>query len=219
MSRSQVCGSDVRRQISCTPCGFWVRRTELVPYAPCMTPESGERSKHYPAIEKKHGQSVQHWLDLLAASGEEKYEQQMALLQDEHGFSRAHANAVVMTHRGSSTTRRFENPESYFKTIDPIASKTARDVFAVMQNHAKDLDLVMAWNQPMLKLDKDYVFGLSVAKNHITMGPIGDGVMAEFSDRLVDYKCGKKTFIVPFDWAIDTQLLCDLVDYRLAELK
>jgi len=70
----------------------------------------------------------------------------------------------------------------------------------------------------MLKAEGGYVFGLSIGKNHITMGPIGDDVMNQFADRLTAYKCGKKTFNVPFDWKIDKQLLCDLVDYRLSEL-
>jgi hypothetical protein len=35
------------------------------------------------------------------------YDEQMALLQGDHGFSRAHANAVVMYTRGSTTSRRF----------------------------------------------------------------------------------------------------------------
>ena len=34
-----------------------------------------------------------------------------------------------------------------------------------------DLDLVIAWNQPMLKQGKDYVFGLSASKAHLLIAP------------------------------------------------
>jgi len=197
------------------------RRTisELGIYLSGMASGSGDRSKFFPLIEKKYGQPVQCWFDLLAGSGEEKYDQQMALLQEGHGFSRAHANALVMTHRGSTTTRRFDDVNAYFAAIDPVAAKTARAVFSVMQKHSKDLVLVVAWNQPMLKAKHGYVFGLSVGKNHITMGPVGNDIIATFSDRLSSYRCGKKTFNVAFDWKIDRKLLCDLVDYRLLELE
>ena len=187
-------------------------------YDCAMSSTSGERSKQFPAIEKKYGQPVQYWLDLLSESGEEKYEPQMALLQEGHGFSRAHANTVVMTHRGSTTTRRFSDADAYFNAVDPVGAKTARSIFQVMQKHAKGLELVTAWNQPMLKSGDSYVFGLNVGKNHITMGPIGTNVIAEFADQLSSYKCGKKTFNVPLDWKVDKTLLCELVDYRLAEI-
>lgn len=182
-----------------------------------MSSSSGERSKHFPAIEKKHGQPVRYWLDLLAENGESKYEAQMALLQEGHGFSRAHANAVVMTHRGSSTTRRYQDADAYFDACDPVGAATAREIFTTIQKRVKGLELVTAWNQPMLKAPEGYVFGLSIQTKHITIGPWGTDVMGAFVDRLVGYKCGKKTFNVPFDWEIDRGLLVDLVRYRMAE--
>lgn len=179
---------------------------------------TGDRSAQFPAIEKKHGQPVQHWLDLLTEHGETKYEQQMALLQEGHGFSRAHANAVVMTHRGSSTTRKYATADDYFAAVDPVGAKTARASFSAIHKGVKGLELVTAWNQPMLKHGDSYVFGLNVQRNHITMGPLGTDVIAVFADRLADYKCGKKTFNVPLDWEVDGKLLVDMVEYRIDEL-
>lgn len=159
-----------------------------------------------------------HWFDLLAASGATKYDEQMALLQEGHGFSRAHANAVVMTHRGSTTTRRFATPEDWFAAVDPVGAATARASFAAIGRSVKGLELVTAWNQPMLKRGTDYVFGLSVQTKHITMGPMGAGVIAAFAEQLADYTCGKKTFNVPLDWKVDGPLLVSMVRFRLAEL-
>lgn len=187
-------------------------------YALPMPSSSGDRSKQFPAIEKKHGVPVQHWFDLLAEHGDAKYDEQMALLQEGHGFSRAHANAIVMTHRGSSTTRRFETPDDYFAGVDPVGARTARAIFTAIQKGVKGLELVTAWNQPMLRAEGGYVFGLNVGKNHITMGPWGDDVIAQFADELAGYKCGKKTFTVPLDWTVDAELVVDMATYRMAEL-
>lgn len=183
-----------------------------------MASTSGDRSQQFPAIERKYGRPVQDWFDLLAASDATKYDEQMALLQEGHGFSRAHANAVVMTHRGSSTTRRFATPDEYFAAVDPVGATTARAAFAAIRKGVKGLELVTAWNQPMLKRGDAYVFGLNVQTKHITMGPMGADVIGQFADRLADYRCGKKTFNVPLDWPVDGPLLVAMVKYRLAEL-
>ena len=183
-----------------------------------MASASGDRSALFPAIERRYGQPVQYWLDLLASSDATKYDEQMALLQEGHGFGRSHANAVVMTHRGSTTTRRYATAEDYFDACDPVGAATARAAFAAIRKGVKGLELVTAWNQPMLRCEAGYVFGLNIGKNHITMGPIGTDVIANFADRLVGYKCGKKTFNVPLDWEVDAKLLVDMAAYRMAEL-
>lgn len=183
-----------------------------------MTP-TGDRSQHFPAIEAKHDQPVQYWFDLLAASDVGKYEEQMALLQEGHGFSRTHANAIVMTHRGSTTTRKYATAEDYFAAFDGVGATTARAIFAAIQKQVKGLELVTAWNQPMLKAEGGYVFGLNIGKNHITLGPLGVDVIEVFAERLVNVKRGKKTFTVPLDWKVDAGLLVDMANYRMVEFR
>ena len=46
---------------------------------------------------------------------DEKYPAQIAFLRENHGFSQAHANALVMYSRGSLTTRKFETPTQFYK--------------------------------------------------------------------------------------------------------
>ena len=56
-----------------------------------------------------------------------------------------------------------------------------------------------------------YVFGVSVAKQHLTLAPMGDGVLDAFRPRLTGYEVNKKTLRVPSDWSVDGALLCDMV--------
>lgn len=179
----------------------------------------GDRSQHFPAIERKYGQPMSHWFDLLRESAATKYEDQMAILREGHGFSQAHANAVVMTHRGSSTTRRFATPEAWLKTLDATKQRTARSIFEAIRTKYPDLEFVIAWNQPMLRRGKDYVFGLSASTNHFTLNPMGGDTLDALRADLAGYKVNKKTFIVPADWAVDARLLTKLVATRLAELE
>lgn len=110
-----------------------------------------------------------------------------------------------------------ESVDDYLDRFPPEAAGTARAILTLIRDSIPGLDLVIAWNVPMLKAGSGYVLGLSIARRHITIGPWGDDVIGRFADRLEPYAHGTKSFNVPFDWPIDTTLLLDLVGYRLAE--
>jgi uncharacterized protein YdhG (YjbR/CyaY superfamily) len=74
-----------------------------------------------------------------------------------------------------------------------------------------ELEQVIAWNQPMVKLGKEYIFGLSVAKNHVLIAPFNPVVLEEFIPLLRGLNLNKKTIQVPLDWDVDEQLLVDMV--------
>jgi hypothetical protein len=59
-------------------------------------PADGDRTRYWPAIEARYGRPVSDWLTLIAERADQRYPDQVAFLREEHGFSQAHANAVVM---------------------------------------------------------------------------------------------------------------------------
>lgn len=181
-----------------------------------MTKE-GDRSQHFPAIEKKHGKPMSHWFGQLAKLGDAKYVDQLELLQQQ-GFSRAHANAVVMHHRGSTTTRRHDSVDELLESLPAEHADLIRRIFAAITKKHPGLESVVAWNQPMLRSGKDYVIGVSASKNHLTVGPWGHEPITEFAAELADYETNKKTFKVPLDWKVDAALLNRIVRYRLDEI-
>lgn len=178
---------------------------------------SGERSQHFPAIEKKHGKPMSHWFGQLAKLSDAKYVDQLEVLQQQ-GFSRAHANAVVMHHRGSTTTRRHDSVDELLESLPAEHADLIRRIFAAITKKHPGLESVVAWNQPMLRSGKDYVIGVSASKKHLTIGPWGDDPMTAFAADLADYETNKKTFKVPLDWKVDATLLNRLVRYRLNEI-
>lgn len=183
-----------------------------------MADVSGDRAKYFPAIEKKHGEKIDYWIKQLRQLGDAKYPEQIAFLRENFGFSQSHANALVMYVRGSSSSKRFATPSEYFASIDPTAAATAKAIMATIMKAYPNLELVVAWNQPMLRSDKGYVFGLSTAKNHITINPFSDEALKVNAQKLTTYSLNKKTFTVPLDWKIDAALLKGLVKVRLAEM-
>ena len=183
-----------------------------------MAQASGDREQFFPAIEKKYGLPVSAWLERLAELGDAKYLEQIAFLRENHGFSQAHANALVMYARNSPSSRRFKNADEFFASLDPATARTARAIFAAVAASFPALELVIAWNQPMLRSNGKYVIGLSVAKHHILLNPFSTEVLDNLAGELSGYEVKKRTIQVPLDWTVDQELLRTITAARLAEL-
>jgi uncharacterized protein YdhG (YjbR/CyaY superfamily) len=179
---------------------------------------TSDRKSHFPSIEKKHGMPMSHWFAQMEKVAGKKYPEQIAFLRENHGFSQAHANALVMFTRGSKSSKRFNTLEQYLEPFDAVKKKTVKSIFKAIKAKYPKMELVIAWNQPMLKLGDDYIFGVTVLKNHILMAPWSKDVIAQFEDRLEDYKVNKKTIQIPVDWKVNAKLLQDMARARVKEL-
>ena len=124
-----------------------------------------------------------------------------------------------MYSRGSTTTKKYETAGQYYETLDPQQVKTVKAIFKAIQTKFPQLELVIAWNQPMLKDEKKYVFGVSCSKNTVLMAPWSKAVLAKFEPRMSDLVVKIKTIAVPNDWKVDAKLLTDMVKMRMAEKK
>lgn len=183
-----------------------------------MATSSGDRSQFFPAIEKKHGGRIAEWIERVRDLGDVKYAEQVAHLKENFGFSQTHANALVMYVRGSTSSRRFASPEAYFASIDPAAAATARAIFEAIMKALPVLELVIAWNQPILKSTQGYIIGLSAAAKHLTVNPFSKDVIVSFAEQLQPLDVAKHTFKVPIGWKVDAPLMRRIAKARLAEL-
>lgn len=190
-------------------------------YTHPMAVSDGDREKFFPLIEKKYGEKMAYWFAVMKKLEGQKYPEQIAYLRENFGFSQAHANALVMYSRGSTSSKRHETPAAYFKTIDARQAKKVKEIIKVITTKYPDLELVMAWNQPMLKRGTDYVFGASVSTNHISIAPWGD-VLKTFAskfEKLDGIRVNQKTIAIPNDWEIDSKLLLAMITARLKEIR
>ena len=184
-----------------------------------MAEKNPNRDAAFPAIEKKYGQPIQVWFDVFAEHAGKPYLQQVAVFRESHGFTQAHASAVVLYCRGSKTSRRYEDLDGYLSEHTAEKQALVRSIFGVIMTAYPELEQVIAWNQPMVKLGKDYIFGLSVAKNHVLIAPFSPVVLEEFLPRLAGLNLNKKTIQVPLDWVVDEQLLVDMVGRGIAVVR
>ena len=177
------------------------------------------RAAHFPSIEKKYGQKMSYWFSVMKDLADEKYPAQIAYLRENHGFSQVHANALVMYSRGSVSAKRFDTPTQFYKSIGRDQAKTMRAIFKAITTKYPKAELVIAWNQPMVRIDGHYVFGASASTHHISISPWSTDVIAAFAPKMTDLVLTKKTIGVPNDWDVDTKLILALVKARLAECK
>ena len=61
-------------------------------------------ASYFPSIEKKYGQPISHWLDLLGTVSAKKHMEMVAWLKTEHGMGHGHANALVAHYLTSAKT-------------------------------------------------------------------------------------------------------------------
>jgi uncharacterized protein YdhG (YjbR/CyaY superfamily) len=124
-----------------------------------------------------------------------------------------------MYSRGSKSSKRFDDLEGYLKGQDEVKSKTIKKIFRVIKKRYPKLELVIAWNTPMLKLGNEYLFGASILKNHILIAPWNQKVLLAMGQDLKGYKVNKKTVQVPVDWKVDEKLLLKMVKLNLQFLE
>ncbi|MBD2839300.1 DUF4287 domain-containing protein [Pseudomonas sp. JM0905a] len=68
-------------------------------------PEDGQvkgPASYFPSIEKKYGQPITHWLNLLGTLSGKKHMEMVAWLKTEHGMGHGHANALVAHYLASA---------------------------------------------------------------------------------------------------------------------
>jgi Domain of unknown function (DUF4287) len=55
-------------------------------------------ASYFPSIEKKYGQPISHWMQLLQKAGPLKHMELVSHLKSEHKLGHGHANALVAWH-------------------------------------------------------------------------------------------------------------------------
>ena len=178
------------------------------------TTADGDRTRHWPAIEARYGRPISDWLELMAERAGQRYPEQVAFLREEHGFSQAHANAVVMYARGSTSAKRFATLDDYLAAAGPIGAATVRRILEGLVARNPGSTVEIAWNQPFLTLDGQRLFSVGVLSRHLLAAPGSVEVLDAFRDRLEQEHglvVNRRTFRLPLDWEIDEGLLDALV--------
>lgn len=180
----------------------------------------GDRTRFWPAIEARTGRPIADWLALIAEHSALRYPEQIALLREGHGFSQAHANAVVMYARGSTSSRRYDTLDDYLADKDPAGAATVRAIFDGLVARHPGTHVEIAWNQPFLTRGTRRLFSVGVLAGHLLAAPWSVEVLDALRTTLTDehgLTVNRTTFRLPLDWTVDTALLDAIVAAEDAE--
>jgi uncharacterized protein YdhG (YjbR/CyaY superfamily) len=92
-------------------------------------------------------------------------------------------------------------------------------IFKAITTKYPQLELVIAWNKPMVKLGNDYIFGASASTKHVLIAPFDLEVLHEFAPKFKEGNALKKTIQLPIDWEVDAKLIQALIKASLSNLK
>ena len=112
----------------------------------------------------------------------------------------------------------FTSVEEYLTSVPEPGRSTLSELIAHILERNPDFAVKLAWNVPQVHRGKDYIFGMSAAKKHLTLAPWGQAALEELRPTMADYVVNKGTFRVALDWTIDAKLIDSMIAIRLSEL-
>lgn len=113
-----------------------------------------------------------------------------------------------------------EKIKLYFQKLEnKAAAKTMQELYDYLVTLDKDLSVLYAWNQPMIKYKETFICAISVAKGHFTVA-LENEALEFFKERVIanKYALNSKTFKIKYTQEIDRELLKEAVLFTI-ELK
>lgn len=109
---------------------------------------------------------------------------------------------------------KFANLEDFYNSLPQDQEQAIRRLVEFVATNYPDLELLLAWNQPMFRLDKKYLIGFMPAKKHINLLTVSDDAVTHFAKELEGYRHGTRSVSLPFDWEIDRELIAKLINFQ-----
>ena len=114
-----------------------------------------------------------------------------------------------------SNMPKFKDFDEFYSSLPEDQEVAIRRLVQFVAKQHKNLELVLAWNQPMFKLGKKYIIGFMPTKNHINLLTISDDAVSHFAVELEGYRHGSRSISLPFDWKIDQSLITKIIDFQI----
>jgi uncharacterized protein YdhG (YjbR/CyaY superfamily) len=111
---------------------------------------------------------------------------------------------------------KFANLDEFYDSLPQDQENAIRRLVEFVASNNPDLELLLAWNQPMFKSGKKYLIGFMPTKKHINLLTITDDAVTHFAKELENYRHGTRSISLPFDWEIDAELIAKLIGFQLS---
>ena len=109
---------------------------------------------------------------------------------------------------------KFANLEEFYSSLPGDQRLAITRLVEFVESAHPELELVLAWNQPMFRLGKKYLIGFMPTKKHINLLTVSDDAVTHFATELAGYRHGTRSISLPFDWEIDRELIAKLINFQ-----
>ncbi|MBP1046128.1 DUF1801 domain-containing protein [Enterococcus sp. BWM-S5] len=108
--------------------------------------------------------------------------------------------------------------EFFDKIEDPQQHRKMTEVFEKVHAAFPDLEVKIAWNQPMFTTHGTFIIAFSTAKKHMSVAP-EKAAIEHFSEEITKagYKMTKELIQIPWDMPVDFELLQRIIMFNIQE--
>jgi len=107
-----------------------------------------------------------------------------------------------------------ENIDDYIASHSEEVREILQEVRDAILSAAPDTKETIKWGMPYFIVDGENLCGFAAQKKHISFFP-GEAAVTEFEKRLDGYTASKGTVQLPYDKGIDSELIADMIRWRL----
>lgn len=109
---------------------------------------------------------------------------------------------------------KFEDFDDFYSSLPDDQRVATKRLVDFVAERNPELELVLAWNQPMFKSGKKYLIGFMPTKKHINLLTISVDAITHLANELRNYRHGTRSVSLPFDWQIDEKLIYKVIQFQ-----
>jgi uncharacterized protein YdhG (YjbR/CyaY superfamily) len=113
---------------------------------------------------------------------------------------------------------KFADMDEFYASLPADQEAAIRTLVEFVARTYPQLELVVAWNQPMFKLAGKHLIGFMPTKQHINLLTVTDTAITTLGSELNGFRHGTRSISLPFDWSIDAGFIDRVLALRADEL-
>ena len=113
---------------------------------------------------------------------------------------------------------KFARIADYYSSLPADQAAHIQSLVNFVSENYPELELVIAWNQPMFKVAGKYLIGFMPTKKHTNLLTVTDTAITELEPELTHFRHGTRSISLPFDWVVDPALFTRVIQLRRKEL-
>jgi uncharacterized protein YdhG (YjbR/CyaY superfamily) len=111
----------------------------------------------------------------------------------------------------------FVNVDEYISAQSEVAQGVLQRVRSTLRNALPGAEEVISYNIPAYRQNGEIVLYFAGWRQHYSLYPAGENLVAAFKDRLTSYKVSKGTIRFPLSEPVPVQLIERIAKFRAAD--